>query len=310
MDSECPICGTRIVGMSCYKCGWPEANCRMDTSAEATSYGSYGDAVAGDPFAPPRTSDRGGTSYGSAASYEDDLAGSQPYASYPSGNSTEISRIVEGEFSSSPAHSGGSSGGVPSSGHSLTGSNMVPRGDGNGLIAGMFEKDSLFGTVEYVSDTAYETNNLTAHYAAQQLAIGCLLAPFKAMGLILGLLFRPFRFLLGVSLMGGRGRGGPESVQTEIHRFRIRCAGSNRLIECVLRGQLAGGGIYLGEDVELTGKFDSRTGTFAVERLVNASTGAVTTGIVDPQVKYQRAALAASLTMVLFAILFLMSVLT
>lgn len=309
MDSECPICGTRIVGMSCYKCGWPEANCKMaDTSAEATFYGSYGDTVAEDPFAasPSRTSDRGGTSYGSATSYEDDSASSQLYASHPSSNSTEISRIVDGEFSSSPAHSGG----VPSSGHSLTGSDIVPRGGGNGLIAGMFEKDSLFGTVEYVSNTAYETNNLTAHYAAQQLAIGCLLAPFKAMGLILGLLVRPLRFLLGVSLMGGRGRGGPESVQTEIHRFRIRAAGSDRLIECVLRGQLAGGGIYLGEDVELTGKFDSRTGTFTVERLVNASTGAATTGIVDPRVKYQRAALAASLTMVLFAILFLMSVLT
>ncbi len=182
------------------------------------------------------------------------------------------------------------------------------RGSFGSVIGRALVGERLTGTIVHVAEASYDNGSLGAFNASQQLATGCLTAPFKALALVLAILFAPFRFLIGLGF-SGRGHSGPTDVQIPIHRFRLQ-ADTGQMVECVLRGQLAGGGIYLGEDVEVSGKFSLTTGVFNVQRVVSHSTGAVTTGSVDFRVRYQWVLLVIMAIIVITVIYTLWSFLT
>lgn len=303
MDSDCPSCHAPLVGTSCYQCSWPsteETSSELSSHSSATSYEGQSQS-----FVPPSHNNLSGDNLASSSRFSHYPAPPDPmgssvfpnpttdFADQPNGvivnrgRTSSAENIFEEQFILTPP---------PANTHanittSMTSSSSSER---RSLVPKLVERETISGRVDYVSDVTHESAPLAAFYLSGRLAMGFLLLPFRLVAFVLGLFFRPLRFLLGAGLMGGgRGHRGPDSVDVPVHRFRVHDASNQQLVECVLRGQLSGGAIYIGEDVEMTGKFDSRTRTFIVNRLVNASTGAVTTGSVDPRVRSQYAMLAS-----------------
>ena len=251
MSDLCPKCSAPLIGRSCYVCGWP------DVSAVPTD-----------------DKDRG-------SRWDDDLVpdepGSQATRSWDHGEVDPWADegqppVVPDAVRKDPRTSGRESVRVAQ--------RLL------GAVVHVVSGDTVSGYVVSVSEPTLENVSLLAHNASQQALTGCLMTPFKAIGIMLGLLFAPLRFLLGAAVRPGLGAHGPDSVQVQARRFRIEDSGTGRTIECYLRGELVGGDIYLGEEVEATGRFQRSTGIFEVARLQSLKTGAVTTGSVDSRVRF------------------------
>lgn len=285
MASSCTHCSTPLIGSSCYVCGWsPQASgtTTEDTHCEESVW------------QPPQIAD-----------------GPQSLVADPS-DDYYMTQPLDGELLPPPTAPPLP---VPEDppGDCVTDSANDSAGIASGIGAALSHAvtgDTIVGTIAHVSEVSLETANLTAFNASQQLTTGCLMAPFKALAIVLGILVAPLRFLLMAGIARPGRPNGPDDIQVQVHRFRLQDQDTGQLVECVLRGDLTGGGIYLGEDVEVTGRFDRKTGTFQVNRIVNQSTGAATTGTLDRRVKHQKLALFASLYLALVAIWFLWSLLS
>ena len=127
---------------------------------------------------------------------------------------------------------------------------------------------------------------------------GCLMLPIRLVGLVLGLFLTPFRGLVAPSVMRGRGSEAPDRVTVPVTPFVVQRP-DGTVYDCLIRGELRGGFVRLGEDVRLTGVLD-RARVLRVERVESLRTGAVTKGWVDPKA---RSAPAAAVLGVFFAVL-------
>jgi hypothetical protein len=254
-----------MIGSSCYMCDAPSSDAG---SVPASARRSWDD----DPEFPDSWETQGESSVETGA----DLVGAGDAPD--SEESGRLGDAVDREFAEPPA--------------AFIQDVPTPSGGGSGLGSGSVVRRALLGetfagSIVSVSDPLYENVSLAAFNASQQAVTGCLTAPFRAIGIVMGVLFAPLRFLIGMGLMGGRGQQGAQSVQVPVHRFRVQDQLTGQYVECLLRGELGGGAIYLGEDVQVTGRFSRSTRVFAVSRLVTLSTGAVTTGVVDSRVRHQ-----------------------
>ena len=279
LGTVCDHCGTPLIGSSCYQCG---------KSAEGGPVERLGDTAKG------AGSDRRGGDGPSDSSWLTPSPTASAWLPEPSAARSSDDSLTQFTDGAAPDSEQGGARAVEQ-----------PGGGGRALeaIGRLLSGDTITGVITHVSEPGYETGSLANHNASQQAVSGCLAVPFRALGLLFGLLFAPFRFLLGASLMGGRGPQAPDTVQIPVNRFRVE-ATSGRLVDCYLRGEVNGGGIYLGEEVEALGRFDGR-GAFRVRQLRSLTTGSITTGTIDARVRFgtARAILAIAMLLVVIYVL-------
>ena len=125
---------------------------------------------------------------------------------------------------------------------------------------GAFGGVRIRGTIDEVGVERYESVSMAAQNAMGNAAAGLLTAIPRAIGVILGLLFAPLRMLLMPSLLaGGRRRNGPDQLQVPVTPFVLR-SGDGTEYDCILRGEVRGGFLKLGEAVEVSGRDRSQPG--------------------------------------------------
>lgn len=241
--SECPNCHILVLSSSCTQCGW-----RVDGSADTPSHLAEVD---------------------SPATY-DWLGGDTPNWEARDTSARYDAELPEIERSPNQPVPVVDDGGV------------VAASGGSGGFFAKFAPLRMSGLVVQVDQPRSETVSLSGHKTAQMAASGCLTAPFRAMGILMGILFAPLRFLMIPSLMF-RGPQGPDQLSIPINTFLLQTH-SGDSVECMLRGELRGGSLRQGDDVDVEGRLSGH-GVLTVSSMVNARTGATTTAYVDPRAR-------------------------
>lgn len=160
----------------------------------------------------------------------------------------------------------------------------------------------LRGRICEVGAERFETVSLKGSQALGQLGTGCVQVVPRAIGVVLGVLFAPLRLLLLPSLTGiGRKPEGPDRVQVPGTPFTLE-ADDGLEYDCYLRGEVRGGFLRLGDEVEVDGRID-RARVVRVNSVVNRRTGAIAHGYVDPEAR------SAPLKTVLAGVLFVLVIL-
>jgi len=258
--NECPNCHILVLGSSCTQCGWS-----IDGSSSTSTPSHLAEL-------------ENPTSYdwlGSDSPAWEARDSSSRYDAEP----PAIERAVASPV---PAH------------HD---SGVIEEADGGGGFFAKFAPLRMSGLVVQVDQPRSETVSLSGHNAAQMAASGCLTAPLRAMGILMGILFAPLRFLMIPSMMF-RGPEGPNQLSIPINTFLLQTH-SGDSVECMLRGELRGGSLRQGDEVDVEGRL-SRHGVLTVSSMVNARTGATTTAYVDPRAK---GGILRAVLMVVFLIL-------
>lgn len=162
---------------------------------------------------------------------------------------------------------------------------------------------SVRGVITEVGEPRTESVNVTGNLAAEQVARGCVSAPFRAIGIVLGILFAPFRMLLGLSLTPARRPDGPDRAEVPGYPFLVQAENGTEY-DCYLRGELRGGFLRMGDTVEVAGRLD-RHHVLRVSTIVNLRTRSVSRGYVDPKVRYAtaRGVIAVALLFLLIYVL-------
>lgn len=129
----------------------------------------------------------------------------------------------------------------------------------------------------------------------------------RAIGLLLALRYAMLRFLLIPSLLGmGRRPQEPERMKVPVTPFMLT-ADDGTLYDCIIRGEVRGGFLKLGEQVEISGRVD-RTRVVRASEVRSLRTGAITRGYVDPQARFAPVRTAITLVVVIGLITLLASV--
>ena len=104
----------------------------------------------------------------------------------------------------------------------------------------------------------------------------------RAIGLILVLRFASLRLLLIPSLLGmGKRSEEPDRLQVPVTPFTLT-ANDGTPYDCMIRGEVRGGFLKLGEHVEVSGRLD-RSHVLLARRVRSLRTGAITRGHADWQ---------------------------
>ncbi|WP_129590443.1 hypothetical protein [Cryobacterium aureum] len=161
------------------------------------------------------------------------------------------------------------------------------------------------GIITEIGAERFESVSLNGAAMSKQFSQGCLMAPFRALGIVLGLLFAPLRMLLIPSVRGGGSRTEqPNRLEIPATPFVLTEVGGVHH-DCILRGELRGGFLKLGEDVIVTGRID-RARVLRVDRVESQITGAVTTGWVDPRARLSTARTVAGIVLVVMLVFLLL----
>lgn len=165
------------------------------------------------------------------------------------------------------------------------------------------------GTIDDVGVERVESVSMAGHIAMGDAAHGALTVVPRAIGVMLALAFAPLRMLLIPSLMaGGRRDRGPDSRQVPATPFLL-AADDGTHYDCVLRGEVRGAFLKLGERVEVAGRLD-RGRVLRVSEVRSTRTGAITRGWVDPRVRAAKAQTIAGCIALGGLLLVLVSILT
>lgn len=165
---------------------------------------------------------------------------------------------------------------------------------------------AVSGVIVEVGEQRLESVSLSGNLAAQQMASGCLAAPFRALGILAGVLFAPFRVFLLPSLTPRRRADGPDRMQIPGQPFLVQVDDGTDY-DCYLRGELRGGYLRMGDRVEVNGRID-RHGILRVSKLVSVRTGSISRGYVDPKARYANARGVLALLLILFVIYVVVSI--
>ena len=165
----------------------------------------------------------------------------------------------------------------------------------------------LRGRISEVGAERVETVSLRGSQALGQLGTGCLQAVPRAMGIVLGALFAPLRLLLIPSLSGiGKKPDGPDRIQVPGTPFILE-ADDGLEYDCYLRGEVRGGFLRLGDNVEVDGKIDG-SHVVQVNRVANRRTGAIARGYVDPVARSAPLKTVLTVVLLVFVIVLLVSI--
>ena len=102
-----------------------------------------------------------------------------------------------------------------------------------------------------------ETVSRRAESAAKGMATGCLTIPFRLVGFVLGMIFLKPLALLALSI-GWRQSRHLDPVQVQVHPFRLHSEDGTTM-HCVMRGDLFGEALSLGDHVEVRRRVTPRT---------------------------------------------------
>lgn len=164
----------------------------------------------------------------------------------------------------------------------------------------------LRGTVSEVGAERYESVGLDGAHAVRTVGGGMLMAVPRAIGILLGLLFAPLRLLLIPSLTSsGRRDRRPERIDVPVTPFVVS-ADDGEDYDCIIRGEIRGGFLKLGDAVEVRGRMH-RTRVVHADRVESLRTHATTRGWVDPRVRTAPLQAVLGVAMVLFLIWVLVS---
>ncbi len=135
-------------------------------------------------------------------------------------------------------------------------------------------------------------------------AFSALTAIPRAVGIILGLLFSSLRMLLVPSLMAGnRHQNRPDQLQVPVTPFVLKGDDGTKY-DCILRGEIRGGFLKLGESVEVSGHID-RNCVVRVDQVQSLSTNAITKGWVDHRAKMAKVQIIIGVIFIIILIVFL-----
>jgi hypothetical protein len=273
--TSCPKDGKKLRGGVCIVCGYTAPNATMSSKKPLTPSGPGGSGWRS------RSGTSAGTNYGAST-----RGAPQPSAG------------------ASPPGSGASGGGAPS-----TPFPTVPAGSASPTGAG---RTILAGIISELSPERYDTMGLGASNALGSLAIGLITVVPRAIGLACRIFFSIFLPRLGGAFgRGGGGRYGanrPDSVQVPGTPF-VLDGDDGVTYDCYLRGEVRGGSLRLGEQVQLHGRVRSRTRVFEVAKVVNTRTGAVTTGYVQPKARMSGLRIGLQILLAVLLLIFLLSIL-
>lgn len=128
----------------------------------------------------------------------------------------------------------------------------------------------------------------------------------RAFGIVLAILFAPLRWLLLLpSMMAGRRPGRPDTQQVPGTPFMVE-GDDDREYECYIRGEVRGGFLRLGDQVDVAGRLD-RSSVLRVDSVTSQRTGAVVKGFVDPKARMAPAAGCLAIVVVVGLLLFVIS---
>ncbi|MBK7624176.1 MAG: hypothetical protein IPJ14_16325 [Kineosporiaceae bacterium] len=144
----------------------------------------------------------------------------------------------------------------------------------------------MIGRVVEVQPPRFDTVNRELEGALGRFGLGLATAVPKAIMIVLGLLFSPLRWILGMGMgMGGRSAGMPPTpLQVPSTPFRVQCA-DGTVVHCLLRGEQRGTGIYQGADVEVRGRF-TRARVLLASSVRDMASGASVRGHVPAAARY------------------------
>jgi hypothetical protein len=181
----------------------------------------------------------------------------------------------------------------------------LPNPSSGGLRYG-FAGAEIRGVIDEVGSERMESVSLAAHNAMSHVATGVLTAIPRAIGLVLALLFEPLRMLFVPSLSAGsRRQQRPSQVQVPVTPFVLRGDDGNAY-DCILRGEVRGGFLKLGEPVEVIGRID-RSSVVRVSQVRSLRTNAITTGWVERRAKFARIHTIVGFIAIIFLIFLLLS---
>ncbi|MCA0436342.1 MAG: hypothetical protein M9891_04395 [Austwickia sp.] len=147
------------------------------------------------------------------------------------------------------------------------------------MPANLFGGLRLRGTIVVVDPERDRTVSLALSNAFARGTVQLLLLPLRAFVFVIGMLIPPLRALIGTSLIGMAGRGalGGEQLIVRETAFRLRDTAGDQH-DCLLRGELRGGALRLGDQVDVRGSRALRGREIQVSQVTNIVTGTVTTG--------------------------------
>jgi hypothetical protein len=164
-----------------------------------------------------------------------------------------------------------------------------------------------------VSAERYDTVHLGTNNALSRVGFALITLIPRAIGLILRLLVAMIFPRLGGALAprgGGTGRNAnnaPDSVQVPGTPFIVQGTDGNHY-DCYLRGELRGGALRLGDQVEVSGRMRTKTGVLAVDKVVSHRTGAITTGYIHPRARAAGARAMLQFALVVILVLLLIAI--
>jgi ABC-type antimicrobial peptide transport system permease subunit len=165
------------------------------------------------------------------------------------------------------------------------------------------------GTIDEVGAQRTESVSMAAQNAMGSAAVGALTAIPRAIGVILALLFAPLRLLLLPRIMGGgRKQSGPDQLQVPVTPFVLRADDGNEY-DCMIRGEVRGGFLKLGEAVEVSGRID-RSRVVRVDQVQSIRTNAITKGWIDPRARMAQFQAVAGVVFLVFLLIFLISIIS
>lgn len=177
------------------------------------------------------------------------------------------------------------------------------------VTAGALGRLWFVGRITEVGAERIESVGLEGANAIRSISTGMLTAGPRAIAVILGVLFAPLRLLLIPALTGrGRRDSGPDRIQVPVTPFVVQAADGAEF-DCTIRGEIRGGFLKLGEDVEVSGRID-RSRVVRVSSILSLRTRAITRGYVDPRARTAPFATVMSIIMIVVLVLVIVSVLS
>jgi hypothetical protein len=130
-----------------------------------------------------------------------------------------------------------------------------------------------------------------------------MLLPVWIVLIIMSIFFAPLRMLLPFAMMRGRGPGGsgPQTVEVPVSPFTVTTE-AGQAVEVMLRGEIYGGALHLGDRVQVSGR-TSRTGVIKAKQVTNLDTGSQTRVRTHPVIRNARLKMVGSAVLVVFALL-------
>ncbi|MBJ2329769.1 hypothetical protein JFX23_08350 [Schaalia cardiffensis] len=134
-------------------------------------------------------------------------------------------------------------------------------------------------------------------------AASFVMLPIRAIFVLLALVFTPFRTFLPFLLFGRSTKAlERREVQVPLHAFTLERSSTGERIDVILRGELSGGYLALGDLVLVDGR-QKRSGIVEARKITNLEKGTRISGREHPAIRRERAQIMAGVFLLVVIIL-------